>query len=208
MSAITTWKQPQTETAAQLPPLILHPFAAADGPDRLLECSRASLALNGLTPAGDQSEEDLNRKVLDGRYCELKMLCYVGKDVARWIEQCLEFAHRNPGKFPEDVSECSFAALLTENPPQAVRDKLRSWGVMDYRAIFMRALGLNVLFSRPPERDGLGTEFLQEFYAYADRVFLLRQQRAPFTRLTASCCSFDLYASGEYSQMLERSWEE
>ena len=207
MSAITTWNQPQVETAVQLPPLILHPFAAADGPGRLLECSRASLALHGLTPSGDQTEEDLTRKVLDGRYCELKMLCYIGKDLTRWIEQCLEFAQRNQADFPAEVNERSFAALL-ENPPQAVRDKLRGWGVMDYRSIFVRALGLNVLFSRPPELDALGAEFVQEFYTYADRVFLLRQQQAPFARLSPDRFCFDLYASGEYSQMLERSWEE
>src|ERR1700730_18907849 len=82
-----------------LPPLILHPFADSTGPSKLVESSRASLKLQGLLPQGEASREDLDRSLLDGRYSELRMLYYVGKDLARWIEQCLEFAQRNHDKF-------------------------------------------------------------------------------------------------------------
>ena len=78
-----------------LPPLILHPFADAGGPGKLVESSRANLKLQGLLPQGEATREDLDRALLDGRYSELRMLYYVGKDLARWIEQCLEFAERN-----------------------------------------------------------------------------------------------------------------
>ena len=37
-------------TTEMLPPLILHPFADAGGPDKLVESSRASLMLQGLLP--------------------------------------------------------------------------------------------------------------------------------------------------------------
>ena len=70
-----------------LPPLILHPFADAGGPNKLVESSRASLKLQGLLPTGESSREDLDRALLDGRYSELRMLYYVGKDLVRWIEQ-------------------------------------------------------------------------------------------------------------------------
>src|SRR6266478_6921965 len=83
--------------ALMLPPLILHPFADANGPNKLAESSRASLKLQGLLPQGEASREDLDRSLLDGRYSELRMLYYVGKDLVRWIEQCLEFADRNRG---------------------------------------------------------------------------------------------------------------
>src|SRR5262252_8145714 len=125
-----------------LPPLILHPFADAAGPGKLVESSRASLKLQGLLPAGEASREDLDRALLEGRYSELRMLFYVGKDVARWIEQCLEFAERNPDKFAGKVSYQSFAAMLIQDAPQSVQAKLRKWGVADYKSIFGRALGL------------------------------------------------------------------
>src|SRR5271163_5199102 len=73
-----------------LPPLILHPFADAGGPDKLVESSRASLMLQGLLPTGERSTEDLDLSLLEGRYCEIRMLFYVGKDLVRWIDQCLE----------------------------------------------------------------------------------------------------------------------
>ena len=79
-----------------LPPLILHPFAEAGGQDKLKESQRASLMLQGLLPPGETTEEDLDRALLDGRYSEILMLFYVGKDLVRWIEQCLEHIARQP----------------------------------------------------------------------------------------------------------------
>src|ERR1700733_2202964 len=80
----------------KLPPLILHPFADAGGPDKLVESSRASLMLQGLLPSGERSTEELDRALIDGRYCEIRMLFYVGKDLVRWIEQCLEHISHTP----------------------------------------------------------------------------------------------------------------
>ena len=86
-----------------LPPLILHPFADAGGPSKLVESSRANLKLQGLLPQGEASREDLDKALLDGRYSELRMLFYVGKDLARWIEQCLEFAERHQDALPRGI---------------------------------------------------------------------------------------------------------
>ncbi len=100
-----------------LPPLILHPFADAGGPSKLVESSRANLKLQGLLPQGEATREDLDRALLDGRYSELRMLFYVGKDLARWIEQCLEFAERNQEPLPRGICFQSFAALLIQDAP-------------------------------------------------------------------------------------------
>src|SRR5579864_7291332 len=89
-----------TATAFPLPPLILHPFADAAGPNKLVESSRASLKLQGLLPSGESSQEDLDRTLLEGRYSELRMLFYVGKDLARWIEQCVELVDRHRDELP------------------------------------------------------------------------------------------------------------
>ena len=67
----------------KLPPLILHPFADAGGPEKLVESSRANLVLQGLLPAGDRNTQEIERTLLEGRFCEIRMLFYVGKDLLR-----------------------------------------------------------------------------------------------------------------------------
>src|ERR1700693_2645775 len=94
-SSFGTSPAPRRGVALTLPPLILHPSADAPGPARLVESSRASLKLQGLLPAGEATREELDNALLEGRYSELRMLFYVGKDLIRWVEQCLEFVERN-----------------------------------------------------------------------------------------------------------------
>ncbi len=192
----------------KLPPLILHPFSDANGPSKLVESSRASLMLQGLLPSGQASAEELNRRLLDGRFCELRMLYYVGKDVLRWIEQCLEWAQSQEELRALTIRFQSFASLLIDNPPQPVKEKLKSWGVADYKAIFSRAIGLNSLFRSAPQRDDLAEEFILNYYRYTDQLFLCRQRSSTFAELDATRFDFDLYASGEYTRMLEREWSE
>src|SRR6202795_1622160 len=95
-----------------LPPLILHPFADSGGPDKLVESSRANLMLQGLLPTGERSSDDLERALLDGRFCEIRMLFYVGKDLLRWIDQCLELVSRSPALSDSGIRYQSFAAYL------------------------------------------------------------------------------------------------
>jgi hypothetical protein len=199
---------PQSRPGCTLPPLILHPFADASGPGKLVESSRASLKLQGLLPSGESSREDLDRALLDGRFSELRMLFYVGKDLARWIEQCLEFAERNRQFLPVGTSYQSFAAMLVKDAPANVQSKLRKWGVADYKAIFTRALGLQCLFANAPTREVLSDEFVRSYYRYADQIFAVKQGECDFAAISSAECHFELYSSGEYSRMLERSWEE
>src|SRR5580692_2664248 len=177
---------PQNRPTCTLPPLILHPFADASGPGKLVESSRASLKLQGLLPNGESSREDL----------------------ARWIDQCLEFADRNRAVLPAGTSYQSFAAMLVKDAPANVQSKLRKWGVADYKAIFTRALGLHCLFATAPTREVLSDEFVRSYYRYADQIFAVKQGECDFTPVSSADCHFELYSSGEYSRMLERSWEE
>ena len=191
-----------------LPPLILHPFADAAGPDRLVESSRASLMIQGLLPSGDHTSEDLDRALLEGRYCEIRMLFYVGKDLGRWIEQCLDQISHDPELRDAGIRYQSFAAFLVNHTPAAVQAKLRKWGVADYKAIFTRAIGLNAVLADVPPRDALSPDFIRNYYRYADQMFHCRQSQAAFTDISAYEFEFDIYASGEYSRMLEREWAE
>lgn len=192
----------------KLPPLILHPFADTSGPDKLVESSRASLMLQGLLPTGERTTEELDKSLLEGRYCEIRMLFYVGKDLVRWIEQSLEHIERQPGFRDTGIKFQSFAAYLVHNTPAHVQAKLRKWGVADFKSIFMRALGLNAILASVPERGVLADDFVRNYYRYADSIFLCRQSQATYTDIASMNFDFDIYASGEYSRMLEREWSE
>jgi hypothetical protein len=196
----------QPVVAHTLPPLILHPFADASGPNKLVESSRASLMLQGLLPSGEQAREDLDRALLEGRYQEIRMLFYVGKDLVRWIEQCLEFIDRQPELKDLGIRAQSLAAHLVQNPPPTVEAKLRKWGVADYRSIFSRALGLNLLLADVPPRETLAAEFVRNYYRYADQLFQSNQSQTQHTDISGMGFDFEIFASSEYSRMLEREW--
>lgn len=195
-------------TTETLPPLILHPFADQGGPSKLVKSSRASLMIQGLLPSGEASADDLDRTLLDGRYCEVRMLYYVGKDLMRWLEQCREAVVRDESSQCQGLHLQSFATFLIENPPESVREKLQKWGVADYKAIFARALGLNVLFADAPERNSLSPEFIRFYYRYADALYQTWQQGTEHEAIQTGQFDFQLYASGEYSRLLERKWLE
>jgi len=139
--------------ARKLPPLILHPFADAGGPEKLVESSRASLVLQGLLPAGERNTQDIERTLLEGRFCEIRMLFYVGKDLLRWIDQCMELVDRSAEISAAGIKYQSFAAYLVNHAPDPVQAKLKKWGVSDYKSIFSRALGLSAIFSTVPDRE-------------------------------------------------------
>ncbi|MEP6963704.1 MAG: hypothetical protein ABI995_16625, partial [Acidobacteriota bacterium] len=133
-------------------------------------------------------------------------LFYVGRDLLRWLEQCMEFVNRDPELRSSGIREQSFAAHLIHQPPAGVEAKLRKWGVADYRSIFGRALGLNAIFADIPSRDSLTDDFVKNYYRYADQMFQCRQGQATFTEINELGFEYEIYASGEYSRMLEREW--
>ncbi|MFN7937413.1 MAG: hypothetical protein U0R19_29065 [Bryobacteraceae bacterium] len=172
-----------------------------------MESSRASLMLQGLLPSGDFTAWELEQKLLDGRFCELRMLFYLGRDLGRWMEQCMELVDRDESLKTMGIRAPSFATMLVEDPPDNVREKLKVWGVADYKAIFSRALGLNSIFAEVPDRDILNPEFIRNYYRYADHMFACSQQMNPFTEVRSKNFQFDLFASGEYTRMLEKEWK-
>jgi hypothetical protein len=201
----------------QLPPLILHPFGGG-GTDELLEGSRASLALQGAAagaprvsqarPAAAGSREDeteLQRRVLIGRYHEIRMLLFLGKDLFRWLQQCVESVERvaRPGV---RLVEQSFAAMVVEDPPANIREKLEKWGVSDRRAVFSRAIGINSLFNNPPEVDTFSPILLRNYHRFADHAYICFQHLRPFTPLEPEDVEFQIYASEEYARLLSEQW--
>jgi hypothetical protein len=192
----------------ELPPLILHPFNERIPPGALLESSKAALMLSGMVPSDGSDPDDLRRRLLAGRYAEVRMLYYLGKDVLRWIDQCRDLVERTPELCGSDLQAQSFAALLTGSPPDNVREKLLSWGVADYASVFARAIGLNSIFTEPPKFDLMAAHFLGSYHHYGDALFRCFMELRPFLKISAENFRFDLYASGEYSRLLEQQWGE
>ena len=190
----------------KMPPLILHPFSDASSPNKLVLSSRASLMLQGLLPTEDYSIEQLERLILDGRYCEIRMLFYVGRDVLRWIEQCVEVVDREIELREAGIAAQSFAAMLIDDAPAMIKDKLTEWGVQDYRAIFARAIGLNSVFAEVPRQMDLSPDFTVNYHYFADQLYTCWKAAREFQRIRSQDFTFDLFASGEYSRMLEQEW--
>ncbi|HWR54231.1 MAG TPA: hypothetical protein VN428_24200 [Bryobacteraceae bacterium] len=186
----------------KLPPLILHPFSDASAPDTIVEGSQAAMRLGGMIPLDGCARESLELIVLKARYCEFRMMFYLGKDVERWMDQCLETV--DPAG---SWTDGSFAVLLTEMMPDRVRAKLSSWGVEDHRTIFVRALGIRAIFHDLPEPAALAPRFLRSYCRFADAAFTCRLKCDTVQRPDAGEFTFDLYASAEYSRMLEQEWQ-
>lgn len=195
------------DTVWDLPPLILHPFNERVPPTALLENSKAALMLSGLIPGDGTDREDLKRKLLAGRYSELRMLFFLGKDVFRWLDQCVEWSERIPKFGVDEMQPQSFAGLLTMNPPEAVKEKLVRWGVADYASIFSRSIGINALFAEPPAFETLTENFLRNYHRYGDFLYRCYMDSQPHRALGPANFRFSLYASGEYSRLLESEWE-
>lgn len=197
------------ETVWELPPLILHPFNERTPPSALLENSKAALMLSGLIPNDGSEADELKRRLLAGRYGELRMLFFLGKDVFRWVDQCLEWAGNEPElAAARDLRHQSFAGLLTASPPDPVKEKLVAWGVADYASIFARAIGINAAFTEPPALSLLTEEFLRTYHRYADYLFRCYMDSEPHRSIGPVNFRFALYASGEYSRLLESQWGE
>ena len=71
--------------------------------------------LKGLLPSGELSQDDLEKRLLDGRYCELRMLFYVGRDLIRWIEQSLDVVGMETAEAKYNFQ--TLAAYLVEETP-------------------------------------------------------------------------------------------
>lgn len=198
----------QNPVRVELPPLILHPLAEESSPENMLEGSRANLMLHGLLPCDERNEDELVEKVARSRYLELRMLFFVGKDLERWLQQCVDLVERNHDLTEQGYSIHSFASYLIESTPANVRSKLLSWGVVDYRNIFVRSLGLRSIYREMPDFETVATSFLLDYHRFTDYLYACRQQLSPFVPIPAKTFSFEIYASAEYSQLLERQWKE
>ena len=189
----------------RLPPLILHPFSGPEDNSVLNDSSRASLALQGFLPKQEAAQE-LDLQLLRGRYAELRMLYYIGKDLLRWLDQCSETVSLACEFEGRKLRPETFPVFLVQHIRTDVRSKLEGWGVLDFAALFRRSIGLHVVFTELPAAEGLAPDFLRRYHRHLDQWYEQRLRDNVFDRPEASEFTFDLYASGEYTLLLEQSW--
>jgi len=196
--------QPRKEQIT-LPPLILHPFGGDSGTAQLLEGSRAAIALQQASLSNPQYA-DIQQRVILGRYQEIRMLLFLGKDIFRWIDQCMDQMERS-GNIGLRINAQCFSALIVDSPPEPVRKKLEDWGVSDRRAVFSRAIGIRCLFEEPPDIDMLSPMFLEHYHRFADYSYICFQQMKPWQPMDGASFNFPIYASEEYSRLLSEQWQ-
>jgi hypothetical protein len=194
----------EVEGVHPLPPLILHPFTESASTVRILESARASLSV-----LRDGAEnEDLDRQLLDGRFTEFRMLFYVGKDVIRWLDQCVDACGRSTELGERGLPAQSFAHLLIQQTPSDVAAKLRSWGVVEFARIFSRSIGIHMQFREPPPREMLQPHYLRQYYQFADYAYTCWRDMKKHPVINPAQFPFTLYASGEYTKILEEQWND
>ncbi len=198
----------EVEGVHPLPPLILHPFSESSSTVQILESAKASLSLMKEGSTSDEKQKELERHVLEGRYAELRMLFYVGKDVYRWVEQCMDACRRSEELDATELAEQSFAHLLIKQTPTDVAEKLQSWGVVEYPRIFARSIGLYMQFREPPSSQLLQADYLRSYFRYADYAYTCWRDSKPYAILPQPQFPFPLYASGEYTKLLEEEWKD
>lgn len=174
----------------ELPPLILHPFGPRAEADARYEVS---------------CDEPLKQD-LQARYDEFRMLCLIGKDLNRWLAQCVELANGDPEL--GGLSEANFIAVLLFAPPLPALQKMSSFGIKNFQIIFSRALGLNAVFPHPPSAADVSEAFLRGFNKYADALYDVRLKSENAAVALENIFTFQIYAAGEYSSFLEKTWEE
>jgi len=136
------------------------------------------------------------------------MLYFVGKDLLRWIGQCMEVVARAEELSGAGIREQSFARLLVYHTPQPVLQKLHQWGVANPQSVFSRALGIATIFRDVPLIDSLSDVFLLHYHIFADHLFICTQHLTKFAEITPANFRFELYASAEYARLLEKQWGE
>jgi len=73
--------------------------------------------------------------------------------------------------------------------------------------VFSRAIGVTCTLNSPPTAETLTPLCLEHYHRFLDYLYVCYQNLDPFTELEAENFSVEIYASAEYSQILEEQWE-
>ncbi len=176
----------------QLPPLILHPFSKPEDVEKLA-------VFPGIDDAASRSFET--------RYSEIRMLCFIGKDLDRWLAHSLEFLGQSSEPAAHAISEADLIRLLLFETPEPVKVKLAAWGIKNFESVFTPALGLSQIFSHPPEPWTLSTRFVERFREYAGLLYRIRADSQEPETAAKVKLSFDMYSSKEYIALFEKDWD-
>jgi hypothetical protein len=126
----------------------------------------------------------------------------------RWLEQCVDACARSTDLGERSLGAQSFAHLLIQQTPADVAAKLRSWGVVEFARIFSRSIGIHTQFKEPPPREMLQADYLRQYYQFADYAYTCWRDTKKHPVLNPAQFPFTLYASGEYTKILEEQWND
>jgi len=65
---------------------------------------------------------------------------------------------------------------------------------------------MNAVFVEPPPFETLNEDFLRHYHRYPDFLYRCYMESEPYQGLSPANFRFALFASGEYSRMLESEW--
>jgi hypothetical protein len=186
----------------ELPPVILHPFNNGTDAGAILASIRLSLSAD-ILHAPDANRVEARERLLQAKYCEFRMLCFIGRDLKRWMSQCTDFVLREALLANTGIREQSFSDLLVKRTPPSVVARFESWGVADYHRILRRAIGVAAVFPYPPDFTLVSTDFLENCGAFGDILFACYQELTSFRALDPEQFRFALYTSSEYISAME-----
>jgi len=119
----------------------------------------------------------------------------------------VDFAERTPELSRKGIRAQSFAGYLIEKTPSSIAHKLQAWGVSDQRSVFSRAVGVTCALENPPTAETFTPLCLENYHRFLDYLYVCYQNLNPFTELESENFTVDIYASAEYSQLLEEQWK-
>jgi len=95
-----------------------------------------------------------------GRFSEVQMLYYVGKDLFAMDRSVDGVRREQRESCARGYPAAELRGALGAGRAAHGGAKLRKWGVADYKSIFARAIGLNCMFAEAPPINVLAGEFV------------------------------------------------
>ena len=197
-----------TLAAHKLPPLILHPFADQSGPrqgsGKLASQPDAARLAAGRTTDLRRPGTNAPRRPLSGSPHALLR----GKGYPA-LGRAMHGAHQ-----PASRTARSFhpAAELRRLPgaesARRGRQQAKEVGRVEPQIDFFTRPRTECHPGDMPPQEVFSPEFLRNYHRYADQMFHCHLGQTPFADPEHLGFEFEIFASGEYSRMLEKSWAE
>ncbi len=114
--------------SSQLPPLILHPFSGGGGIGDPVRGNQRQSCADRVDPSRTKMTPSSSAACWPGRYQEVRMLIFLGKDLFRWLGQCVEFVASGEGADVRIIEQSFRSAPWSTHPPGTRAQKVDRLG--------------------------------------------------------------------------------